>query len=77
MRLAKHFMAFFCNKLNKFNNTGAQMLDFIYHMTLKLLKKNIFCSKNIKILPSYNPRHYVKLLNCKPLVDHRFYCMAL
>ena len=23
--------------LNKFNDTGAQMLDSIYHMTLKLL----------------------------------------
>ena len=27
----------FRNKFNKFNNTGAQMLDSIYHMTLKLL----------------------------------------
>ena len=26
----------FCNKLKTFNNTGALMLDFIYHMTLKL-----------------------------------------
>ena len=25
------------NKLNKFNNTRAQMLDSIYHMTLRLL----------------------------------------
>ena len=25
----------FCNKFNKFNNTGAQMQDSIYHMTLK------------------------------------------
>ena len=24
-------------KFNKFNNTRAQMLDFIYHMTLRLL----------------------------------------
>ena len=27
----------FCNKFNKFNNTRAQMLDSIYHVTLKLL----------------------------------------
>ena len=27
----------FCNKFNKFNNTGAQMLDSIYHMTFRLL----------------------------------------
>ena len=32
----------FHSKLNKFNNTGARMLDFIYHMTLKLLLNLIF-----------------------------------
>ena len=26
----------FCNEFNKFNNTGAQILDFIYNMPLKL-----------------------------------------
>ena len=26
------------NEFNKFNNTGARMLDSIYHMTLKHLK---------------------------------------
>ena len=26
-----------CNKFNKFNNTGARMLDSIYHMTFRLL----------------------------------------
>ena len=25
------------NEFNKFNNTGARMLDSIYHMTLRLL----------------------------------------
>ena len=44
MRLAKHFI-FFRNKLNKLNSTGAQMLDFIYHMTLKILKNHIFGMK--------------------------------
>ena len=29
-------LSLFCNKFNKFNNTGAQMLDSIYHMILKL-----------------------------------------
>ena len=24
------------NKFNEFNNTGARMLDYVYHMTLKL-----------------------------------------
>ena len=32
----KHFIFFF-NEINKFNNTRAQMLDYIYDMTLILL----------------------------------------
>ena len=35
-------LSLFCNLVNKFNNTGAQMLDSIYHMTLNLLKNRIF-----------------------------------
>ena len=27
----------FLNKFNEFNNTGARILDSIYHMTLRLL----------------------------------------
>ena len=30
-------LSLFCNKLNRFNNTRAGMLDSIYHMTLRLL----------------------------------------
>ena len=33
---AKHFNVF-CETFNKFDNTRAQLLDTIYHMTLKLL----------------------------------------
>ena len=36
MRLAKHFN--FRNEFNKFNNTGARLLDSIYHTTLQILK---------------------------------------
>ena len=32
-------LSVFHDKFNEFNNTGAQLLDSIYHMTLKLLKK--------------------------------------
>ena len=39
------------------------MLDFIYHMILKFIKKRIFWRGNVKILPSftqrYNGRHNV------------------
>ena len=31
-------LSLFRNKFNKFNNTGAQLLHSIYHMTFKLIK---------------------------------------
>ena len=37
MRGLQSILSLFHNEFNKFNNTGAQMLDSIYHMTLKLL----------------------------------------
>ena len=40
----------FRNEFNKFNNTGARMLDSIYHMTLKYLKN--YC-ENLKIFPLF------------------------
>ena len=47
--LVEHFIAF-CNKFKEFNNTGARVLDSIYHMTFKILKNrflgmktSIFC----------------------------------
>ena len=30
-------LSLFLNEFNKFNRTGAQMLDAIYHMTVKLV----------------------------------------
>ena len=35
-------LSLFRNKFNKFNNTGAGMLDSVYHTTLKLIKNHIF-----------------------------------
>ena len=37
MRCLPSILSLFRNKFNKFNNTRAQMLDPIYHMTLRLL----------------------------------------
>ena len=34
MRGLLRILSLFCNKFNKFNNTGARMLDSIYHMTM-------------------------------------------
>ena len=36
VRLAEHFILFFAKSLMNSLKTGARMLDFIYHMTLKL-----------------------------------------
>ena len=52
----------FCNKFNKFNNTGARMLDSIYHMTLKLVKNCIFgvkCQDFAIFYARYNGHHNV------------------
>ena len=37
MRSMSSILSLFRNKFNKFNNTRARMLDYIYHMTLRLL----------------------------------------
>ena len=42
MRSLPSILSLFHKEFNKFNNTGAQILDSIYHMTLKLLKNCIF-----------------------------------
>ena len=38
MRGLPNILSLFCNEFNKFNNTGARMLDSIYHMTLNYIK---------------------------------------
>ena len=52
----------FHNEFNKFSNARAQMLDSIYHMTLKLLKNYIFGVKMSRS-QSYNGRHNISILN--------------
>ena len=42
MRGLPSILLLFLNEFNKFNKTGAPMLDSIYHVTLKLIKKHIF-----------------------------------
>ena len=37
MRGLPSILSLFSNEFNKYNNTGARMLDSMYHMTLKLL----------------------------------------
>ena len=45
MRGLQSMLSLFGNELNKSNNTGALMLDSIYHRTLKILKSRIFVWK--------------------------------
>ena len=63
MRGLPSILLLFRNEFNKFNNTGARMLDSIYHMILKLIKNRIHWRENVKILLSftqgYNGRHNV------------------
>ena len=40
MRGLLSILFLFHNEFNKFKNTGARMLDYIYHRTLNLLKKH-------------------------------------
>ena len=66
MRGLPRILFLFHNLINKFNNTGARMLDFIYHMTLKLIKYHIFGVKTsiyCHFRQSYNGSYYINLRN--------------
>ena len=47
MRGLLSILSLFRQEFNKFNNTGAQMLDSFYHMTLRLLRNLIFGVKTL------------------------------
>ena len=57
MRGLPSILSLFRNEFNKFNNTRARMLDSIYHMTLRLLRKLIF-GVNVIILSLCMQRYY-------------------
>ena len=54
MRGLSSILSLFLNEFNKFNNTRARMLYFIYHMTNTL--KPDFWRKNVIILSLYTQR---------------------
>ena len=56
MRGLPSILSLFRNEFNKFNNTGARMLDSIYHMTNTL--KSHFWRKTLCAQCCYG-RHYV------------------
>ena len=49
-------LSLFLSEFNKFNSTGARILDSFYHMTLKLLENRIF---GMKMLKFGHPLHNV------------------
>ena len=69
------------NEFKKINNTGARMLDSVYHMTLKLVKNRIISVKTSKFCHLLRNviMDVITLCYeiCKPLVVYRFYCIAL
>ena len=59
-----------CNKFNEFNNTGAQMLDSVYHLTLKLFQNHFFGVKTLRFCHMCDVKAFPKI--CKPLVVNQF-----
>ena len=45
-RLAEHFISFFRNEFDKFNNTGASL-----SYDIKIILKSYFWHENIRVLP--------------------------
>ena len=69
MRGLPSILSLFRNEFNKFNNTRAQMLDSIYHMTNTL--KSHFWRKNVMILSSCTQRCYgCNNVSCKSILLH-------
>ena len=56
MRGLPSILSLFRNEFDKFNNTGARMLDSIYHMTLRLLLNLISGVKMLQFC------HYVRIV---------------
>ena len=50
MRGLQSILSFFRGKFNKLNDTGAQMIDSIYHMTQTSVKSCFLLSENVQIL---------------------------
>ena len=44
MRGLPSILSLFRNEFNEFNNTGARMLDSIYHMALGYFKSHFWCA---------------------------------
>ena len=80
MRGLPSILSLFRNEFNKLNNTRARILDYIYHMTLRLLWNLNLALKRYNCVIMYAMLLWTSLRFPKidkPLVVYRFYCMAL
>ena len=75
MRGLPCILLLFRNEINKFNNTGVRMLDFIYHMTLKLIKNRISGVKTSRFC--HVLRNVIIDVITFPENLYRFHCIAL
>ena len=65
MRGLPSILSLFRNEFNKFNNTTARMLDYIYHMT-----KSHFCRKNVIILSLCRQCCYGRHIVSRKSINH-------
>ena len=70
MRGLPRILSLFRNEFNKFNNTGARMLDSFYHMTLRSLRNLIFGVKNVIIASSCTQRCYGRNNVSRKSINH-------
>ena len=70
MRGVPSILSLFCNEFNKFNNTGARILDSIYHYDIKITLKSHFCLKNVTILSLCMQRCYGRHKVFRKSVNH-------
>ena len=68
MRGLPSILSLFRNEFNKFNNTRAQMLDSIYHMTNTF--KSDFWHKNVIILSLWSQRYYGRHNVSRKSINH-------
>ena len=79
MRGMSSILLLFRNEFNNFNNTGERIFDHFYHMKLELIE-SAFWAENVSFdiffaSLEWTSKLFLKI--CKPLVEYRFYCMAI
>ena len=70
MRGMPSILSLFRNEFNKFNNTGARMLDSIYHMTNTCTLKSHFWRENVIIFSLCTQRCYERHNVSRKSINH-------